>query len=177
MPVEEPALGAGAELLERLRGKDDGVRWVRPEGLHLTLHFFGSLPRAELDRLVETVRPAGVVAPFDVSLEGLGCFPDRGAPRVLWLGVGRGGPALAGLAHTCAGLLAAAGVAVDERPHRAHCTLGRVAEPRSGERRRAWTGQAIELPPFTARRLLLLETVPAAGGSRYTPRGEVPLAG
>ena len=64
--------------------------FVRQDRMHLTLHFFGSADTALEARVRDTL--AGPIAepPFDVSFEGLGFFPERGSPRVLWLGVGAG---------------------------------------------------------------------------------------
>jgi len=61
--------------------------WVPPARMHLTLQFFASAD----DMLEQRVRAALAhiipEAAFDLTLEGLGVFPPRGSPRVLWLGV------------------------------------------------------------------------------------------
>ena len=61
--------------------------WVRPDRMHLTLHFFGEADAA----LEQRVRARCAVPlrepPFELSFEGLGFFPERGSPRVLWLGI------------------------------------------------------------------------------------------
>ncbi len=64
--------------------------WVRPERMHLTLHFLGNVEDAFEQRLRETLSASIAVAPFDVTFDGLGIFPERGSPRVLWLGVAEG---------------------------------------------------------------------------------------
>jgi 2'-5' RNA ligase len=66
------------------------VSWVRQDRMHLTLHFFGSADAALEARVRETLGRSNAGPPFDVSFEGLGFFPQRGSPRVLWLGVGAG---------------------------------------------------------------------------------------
>lgn len=64
--------------------------WVRPERMHLTLDFLGNAD-ADLERRARHALAHPITeAPFDVSFEGLGLFPERGSPRVLWLGVGEG---------------------------------------------------------------------------------------
>ena len=64
--------------------------WVRPDRMHLTLQFFAGAD----DTLEQRVRAALAHMPreaaFDLTLEGLGIFPARGSPRVLWLGVREG---------------------------------------------------------------------------------------
>ena len=68
--------------------------WVRPDRMHLTLQFFAGAD----DTLEQRVRAALAHMPreaaFDLTLEGLGIFPARGSPRVLWLGVRDGVPEL-----------------------------------------------------------------------------------
>src|SRR5438445_2404471 len=63
--VTEPALAAAVSLLAELRREVAGVRWVRDEGLHLTIHFFGALPADRLDAAVAAVAPAAAAtSPF-----------------------------------------------------------------------------------------------------------------
>jgi len=64
--------------------------WVRQDRMHLTLHFFGSADAALEARVRDALAGSMAEPPFDVSFEGLGFFPERGSPRVLWLGVGAG---------------------------------------------------------------------------------------
>ncbi len=64
--------------------------WVRPERMHLTLHFLGNVDDAFEQRLRDTLSNPITIAPFDVTFDGLGMFPERGSPRVLWLGVAEG---------------------------------------------------------------------------------------
>jgi 2'-5' RNA ligase len=63
-----------------------GARWVPGEQLHLTLRFIGDAD----DRMFQEIRRGlsrVTVAPFSLSLKGIGHFPPRGGPRVLWVGV------------------------------------------------------------------------------------------
>ena len=176
VPLEEPALAAAAELVGGLRGEFDGVRWVRPEGLHVTVHFFGPLPEERWDAMTAAVAdPCAVAAPFALGVEGLGAFPAHGPPRVLWIGAGEGREPLASLIAACLAGLAAAGVGVEEREHSPHVTLGRPRERWEPGRRLTWSSREAALPSFTARRVVLFESRPGPGGSMYLPRREIPL--
>ncbi len=68
--------------------------WVRPDRMHLTLQFFGDADAALEQRMRDALAEHITEAPFDVSFEGLGIFPERGSPRVLWLGLRDGVEAL-----------------------------------------------------------------------------------
>ena len=161
------------------RERFDGVRWVRPEGIHLSVHFFGRLDDADVATALAAVAPAAAArSPFVLRLGGLGCFPERGPVRVLWVGVDRGAEQLAELARGCRSRLAAAGFAVETGPFRAHCTVGRTRTPWRAAERAGWlTSPALELPEFDARVLTLYESQPGRGGSVYTPRAQLTLAG
>jgi 2'-5' RNA ligase len=71
-------------------GADTKATWVHPGRMHLTLQFLGnveeSVEQHVRDALAEPIREA----PFDVTFDGLGFFPERGSPRVLWLGIREG---------------------------------------------------------------------------------------
>src|SRR5438045_1222333 len=102
VPVEPPALGKAQGLLDTLREQFPDVRWVRPDALHLTVHFFGGIGEEDAARALAAVRPAvESTSAFEMSLDTLGAFPDRGSPRVLWLGTTHDPPQLLRLATSC----------------------------------------------------------------------------
>jgi 2'-5' RNA ligase len=75
-------------------GRSRGASWVRPDRMHLTLQFFGSADDA-LEARVRGALAHPIAEPaFDLSFDGLGFFPERGSPRVLWLAVRDGLAAL-----------------------------------------------------------------------------------
>ena len=81
-----------AAVSEELRAQTRGLAWVPPENLHLTLRFLGEVGPATLEHVRDAVAAAAAaVAPFTVSLGGLGGFPAGRAPRVLWASVATGG--------------------------------------------------------------------------------------
>ncbi len=104
-----------------------GTRWANVDGAHLTLRFIGSTPPDAAPPLGEAiVRAAEGIAPFELSLGGPGVFPPRGAPRVLWAGVGGALDALTGLRDSVEDALETTGIPNDERTFAPHVTLARV---------------------------------------------------
>ena len=123
---------------ELRRGIPGGVRWVNPSGIHLTLKFLGAT-EADLapviisqlaDKLTGANRPT-------LSLSGLGTFPGRGAPRVIWAGVTGESDGLDDLFRRAEDTATALGWPGEKRPFRPHLTLGRVREQATAAQRRA----------------------------------------
>ena len=79
-----------SELQDNLKtGKSASVKWVGPEGIHLTLKFLGNVDEAEIPALNKALSEAvRGVAPFYLELGEPGAFPSSQAPRVVWVGVG-----------------------------------------------------------------------------------------
>jgi RNA 2',3'-cyclic 3'-phosphodiesterase len=112
-------------LAEDLRTCAPGVRWVGPDAMHLTLRFFGDASPAQLDQLGGTIGKAAAACPATrARARSLGVFPDRGRPRVLWLGFEVAEPVLA-LQASCEAAAVAAGFEGETRAFRPHLTLGR----------------------------------------------------
>lgn len=150
------------------------VKWVERANLHLTLKFLGDMPADALEslrRVGEQVAAQGT--PFELDLCGAGCFPPRGAPRTLWLGLGEDCPELAALARRLDEALAEAGLSEPEgRPFTAHFTLGRVKDRGSGRELREAVEQLCEEPVGTMRadRFCLLSSDLTPQGPVYTER-------
>jgi 2'-5' RNA ligase len=150
------------------------LRWVRPEGIHLTLKFIGEVDPERLERIREQFRHAVADLPTaTLSLARVGSFEDRRAPRVVWAGV-QDEPAqtLLRLAESIETWLAAAAVPRERRAFRPHLTLTRMPDGLSNaQRERAaaiTTGVAVpELPPFGLERVSLMQSFLGPGGARY----------
>lgn len=165
------------------------LQWVRPEAIHLTLKFLGSIEERRVSEIQETLRSAlHGQPPFTVEVGGVGVFPDLRAPRVLWLGLsGQSGPENASLpqqdirqlAATVDRALGTIGFPPEDRPFRPHLTLARIKE-RSRE-----VGQALQdlglLNPGSQVGRLELQTVSLMksdlkpSGAVYTRLWELPL--
>ena len=114
-----------------------GVRWVRPSGIHLTLKFLGATDPALAPRILHGLLESmeGALAPA-LSLSGLGTFPNRNNPRVIWAGVSGDIENLADLQQRVETLAVGLGWAAERRPFRPHLTIGRVRDRISAAERR-----------------------------------------
>ena len=117
------------DLIGRLQRARADLRWVRPEGMHLTLKFIGEVPEEKL----EPIRAAlgGVTSPQPVALEfrDLGYFPNERRPRVLWVGI-EASDNLAPLAAQIEAALEPLGIERENRDYVPHLTLGRFKSPK-----------------------------------------------
>lgn len=101
-----------------------GVRWVATDQLHLTMRFLGDVESERQDGLAGLFRSIRV-EPFLLPVEGVGAFPPRPPPHVVWVGIGSGHPRLFQLRQRLDDAVLAAGLEADLRTFHAHITVGR----------------------------------------------------
>ncbi|HZU16050.1 MAG TPA: RNA 2',3'-cyclic phosphodiesterase [Candidatus Dormibacteraeota bacterium] len=172
LPIPERQRQALAGHLAASAEAAPGYRWVEPEALHLTLRFLGWLETARLDRVRAELGRVRL-GPFRLRLGGLGTFPGRGLPRVIWLGLVEGTEPCASLAAQVESACHAAGVPPETRPFRPHVTLARARDrcPRPPR-----LGDPPPLDPWTADEFILFESRLRPGvGPRYVPLERYPL--
>ncbi|HET6373706.1 MAG TPA: RNA 2',3'-cyclic phosphodiesterase [Candidatus Polarisedimenticolia bacterium] len=158
-------------LAEELRGDLEGVRWVRPEGIHLTLKFVGEMEESRMAGLSRELaaRVPGSVAPFQVRVSGTGVFPASGPPRVVWVGLHEETGSLANLQQRVEQAALASGIPAEQRAFRPHLTLGRVADGRGRRtlRETLVASSGIDLGAFTVSSVCLFRSLLKAGGAEY----------
>jgi 2'-5' RNA ligase len=157
-------------LIAELRPSMPDVRWVRPESVHVTVRFLGY---AAPSTLVQVQGPLAEAAarypPAQAAVRGLGVFPDRGRPHVIWVGIHL--PETIGMLQAeCERAAVAAGFPPEPRPFRPHLTLGRWTE--SARRPRL---PDADLGRARLDRLVLFRSELRRGGSLYTPLAAFPL--
>lgn len=184
VPLPDPARAAVADLVDGVRslgvpGGGRDVRWVRLDGLHLTLRFLGPALEPRIDAARDAVLDVAAGSrPFELSIGRSGTFPPGPRPRALWLGVDDHDHALEELAGRMDARLVAAGWPAESRPFRAHLTLARSdgvpAGARIGELLRAAAEELRIAVPID--RIGLFESVTGGGPARYEPIELVALA-
>ncbi|GEJ55796.1 RNA 2',3'-cyclic phosphodiesterase [Anaeromyxobacter diazotrophicus] len=119
------------ELRRAAGGAAEQVKWVSPEGVHLTLQFLGAVPEERLPAIQGAVgRAAAGSAPLELAVAGAGAFPSARRARVLWAAVAGDVAPLAALVAALGRELAPLGFTPEERPFAAHLTLGRARDAR-----------------------------------------------
>jgi 2'-5' RNA ligase len=113
-------------LLPLMRGLGD-VRWIDPDQLHLTLRFIGEVDNGEANDIADALSLVQGY-PFDLRLKGLGHFPPRGEPKVIWVGIERQ-PELKALKRRIDQALKQVGIDRDPQKYTPHVTLARLRQP------------------------------------------------
>jgi 2'-5' RNA ligase len=159
------------KLMASLRARTPGARWVRPEGVHLTLRFLGDTPPERIEELLPLLAAAASgCEPVEARATGLGTFPGPGKPpRVLWLGIGLPPSALS-LQAACERAAVAVGFPREERPFRGHLTLARFRERVSRP-----ALPPVDLGPIPLQTLALVRSELRPGGAVYTAIARFPL--
>ena len=104
------------------------ITWVSPERLHITICFIGHVDESRVEQIRAVLAPPLAVDPFDLTITGVGTFPPKGSPRVVWAGLNDGRDHLIAIESTVSERLARAGVPREERVYNPHLTLARVRE-------------------------------------------------
>lgn len=134
-PLPRRVLDYLAGLQHCLAAQGIRARWVRPEGMHLTLKFLGRLASEKVDAVAALLDTIAVYyAPLQLTALGLGGFPNRGRPRVLWVGIEGESVRLVGLQQDIETGLSPLGWPKEKRPFRGHLTLARAKGRRPFER-------------------------------------------
>ncbi len=172
--LPQAARDALARVQEELRAQGAGrLRWVRPQGIHLTLKFLGGVPADKLGAIEEALA-AAVDSPFTLNLrlDGVGSFGGRQRLRVVWIGLEGDTEDLARLAALVEEALEPLGFPRERRPFSPHLTLARVPDHASVEERRRLAEmlesfQPPSLPSLTVSEVRLMQSFLEPTGARY----------
>ena len=153
------------------------VTWVKPEQLHLTVHFIGQVDTALGEQIrAALARPLRAPA-FDLTIEGTGTFPPKRPPRVIWAGIGKGIDNLRSVEQDVRARLDGLVHSTDERDYHPHLTLGRVKNPAG-----LWPVPLLEGPESTVfgvvrvAAVTLFESRLSSSGPTYIALGRSELA-
>lgn len=125
------------ELRDRLnQPRQDFLKWVDPDTIHLTLKFLGNIPPQSVGAITQAMRrAAGVQPPFSLHAAATGAFPNPERVQVAWVGLEGDLKALGSLQQRLEAALAPLGFPREKRPFTAHLTLARVRDNTAPDRR------------------------------------------
>ena len=171
--LDAAAREALAAVQDRLRARRDSgspLRWVQRDHLHLTLVFLGDVEEARGAAIAKAIDAPVALTAFDLAFGGLGVFPERGAPRALWVGATSGAAEARTLQRALADRVAALGVTLDSRPFSPHLTVARWKTSRPSDRRRVLEGASDRtIARVRVDHTTLYQSRLSSAGPTYTP--------
>jgi 2'-5' RNA ligase len=161
-----------------LRDRAEGVSWVRPEGIHLTLKFLGDVDPERIEGIAGKAE-ASVKAsrPFSIAVRGCGGFPNPRHPRVIWIGLNDPSGALTELQAKVEQGMEEMGFSPEERRYTPHLTIGRL---RTGKGKGRVTQaleamQGCDLGTMEVQEICLFRSQLKPTGAEYTKLKVMPL--
>jgi RNA 2',3'-cyclic 3'-phosphodiesterase len=177
--VKDEMEKAQAELRRALPG--DSVRWTKRAQFHLTLKFLGDVAAPRVVELTESLRGACEnFAALRLRAEGIGFFPQRGFPRVIWIGLLDAGGELPALQKAVEGAVSGFTREQAEEKFSGHVTLGRARNLRRPQAElleklaRGLAGRAFG--EWRAEEVEIIQSELLSQGSRYTTLATARLA-
>lgn len=159
------------------------VKWVTPEGIHLTLKFLGNIPAQKVSEIATALTKASEgISPFQLETTGLGAFPSLNHPNVFWLGVGGDLDKLTTLQKRIDDVLEPKGFSKEKRAFTPHLTLARIRETASPQNRRDFGGLICKTPfdvhyTIKVASISLMRSQLLPGGAVYSHLFEAALSG
>jgi 2'-5' RNA ligase len=128
---DQPTLAAITRLDAALHATGANLKLVDPHNLHLTLRFLGNVTPARLDQIREGLDDLAFQS-FQVTLKGVGVFPNPHRVNVVWIAFDAGHLELLDLHRQVNTKLVPLGFPLDRQRFSPHITIARV---RSGKNR------------------------------------------
>ena len=152
------------------------VRWLDADQQHLTLRFLGQLDNGWAREVADALALVPGI-PFELRLKGIGHFPLRGEPRVLWVGVEKS-LELQRLKRRIDRVLDEAGLAPDGRKFAPHVTIARIRGPLGADQARHLPDapQPVSQRDVPGQQLPSVLELAAARGRGLPDRGELRAA-
>jgi 2'-5' RNA ligase len=172
----QPQRAAMDKVQDALKRERAGryVRWVAPEGIHLTLKFLGGVDASRMAELqAALIEACRGIPPFRLTISGVGAFPNTRRPRVVWVGLEGDTATAAQLAEQIEAAFAKLGFPREERPFSPHLTIGRIKRDSSPSDQQ-FAGEMVaqaqvgELGEVKARQVSIMKSDLRPTGSIYT---------
>jgi 2'-5' RNA ligase len=168
--LDDPVIEKVCNVVEILKPRITGIRWLRKENLHLTLKFLGNIAESQVEPITAALRhPLGLFSPCTISAKGLGVFPDFRRPKILWVGLT--GDQLVQLAAEIESALMPIGFTPENRAFTPHLTIGRWREgsrPAKNLRQEIDSLNDFEFGACAVRQIVLFQSVLKPEGASYS---------
>jgi RNA 2',3'-cyclic 3'-phosphodiesterase len=147
-----------------------GVRWVKPEGQHITIHFFGEISEKQGEEIKDMLKGCGPYDRVSASLKAIDAFPGKKRPRVIVATLDEGVDIIRSIYHDIVDRLTILGYEEEKRGYTPHITFGRMKIPAPILERDI---VRLECPRFTIDRIVLFKSILGRQGATYEPLFEL----
>ncbi|MDH5510795.1 MAG: RNA 2',3'-cyclic phosphodiesterase [Nitrospinota bacterium] len=176
--ISEDVRLAAEKLIHSIEAPKGTVKWIQPDNLHITLKFLGETTSGKLEAIISASRMvASTHESMSVQVSGLGVFPDKRKPRIVWLGIKGDTTRMQILAGDLDEVMVQEGFEEENRTFSPHITIGRVRDPKAGKiiSNAIADHQKTGFGSFVVDKLLLYESRLRPEGPLYTVVSEFPL--
>jgi 2'-5' RNA ligase len=160
-----------SRLIQQLDSGGKNIRWVKPQGMHLTLKFLGEVPEDKIPEIQSVLdRVAKDYSRFQLSLKGTGTFPPAAhIPRVIWIGIEKN-ESIQQIQASVENELKKMGFPLENRKYYPHLTIGRVKAPHHLEKvmQTLDRNKQVEFGIMDVSKLTLFKSTLKPTGAEYT---------
>ena len=168
-----------AFVQERLRQGGARVRWLNPNSIHLTLKFLGNVATTQVDEIAAAAaRELRDQQSLTLNVAGLGVFPNKRAPKIIWAGIQGEVERLSHVQGLLESALEKLGFPREQRAFRPHVTIGRIKDRRrsQGLLQVMTSVQLPECNSFDVDQIILYKSDLRPTGAIYTKLHRMPLS-
>lgn len=178
--IKIPLSTKAAELMYDVKQelKDEKIKWVEKQNLHLTLFFLGNTDESYIDKISNqlTKSLAGIKS-FNLKMEGLGVFKNSLNPKTVWFGI-RNSENLINLKNAVDSAMSLFGFLFEGSHFKPHVTVGRVKFVKNRKRFKTMIEKYsnAEIQELEINEVIFYESVLKPQGPVYEILKEFPLS-
>lgn len=176
LEMPPPIVGYLSGVIEGLARRVDGVRWVKDEGIHITVKFLGEVAESAITPMYKVLKPTGeAFGPIPAALNKIDAFPNKNRARVIVVTLGQGVEVMEAIfSEVECRLGTIMEIEREERAYLPHLTLGRRKVPKPFP-----NGDVpdIQRKEFVVEHLVLFKSTLTSGGAIHTPLWKIKFGG
>lgn len=179
IPLPSPLQTKLGELETTLKHQmQEGITWVHPDLLHITMKFLGDIDDILVPDILEVMRNTAVqYKPFEIIIQKLGTFPEHRSPNIVWVGLDEPIPTVQRLGRNLDESLSKLGISREDKEFHAHITIARIKQrqPKCNWPQLVAEYQNTVWGRVNVKSFILFQSTLLPKGPIYTPLGEVAL--
>lgn len=176
LEVSQEVRGEIASVQNECRKIAPGVKWVKPENIHITLKFLGEVSPLDIEKIGKAVKTATYgFKDFKVTFTNIGGFPNTKNPRIIWVGISEGKEYVSNLSKVISKELSPCGFLSEDRPFIPHLTIARVKSTKNKGKltRKIESLKNTDFGEGLINRVLIIESKLSPQGPRYSVLREI----